>query len=100
MAIRYALMSSHYRSDRMWDDGVLSLAVEETQRLREALSKDQVHVTAGVITEIVSALADDLNTPQVIVSINNWVNLTLAGSSGGDAKVFANSLDSLLGLRF
>ena len=100
MAIRYALMSSHYRSDRMWDDGVLSLAVEETQRLREALSNDQVHVTAGVITEIVSALADDLNTPQVIVSINNWVNLTLAGSSGGDAKVFANSLDSLLGLRF
>ena len=100
MAIRYALMSSHYRTDRMWNDDVLSLAVEETQRLREALSKGQVHETAGVITEIVSALADDLNTPQVIVSINNWVNLTLAGSTGGDAKVFANSLDSLLGLKF
>lgn len=100
MAIRYALMSSHYRTDRMWNDDVLSLAVEETQRLREALSKGQVHETVGVITEIVSALADDLNTPQVIVSINNWVNLTLAGSTGGDAKVFANSLDSLLGLKF
>jgi len=36
----------------------------------------------------------------VITVINDWVNITLAGSTGGDAKVFANTLDSLLGLKF
>jgi L-cysteine:1D-myo-inositol 2-amino-2-deoxy-alpha-D-glucopyranoside ligase len=100
MAIRYALMSDHYRSDRMWSNDLLNQGHLAIERLRLALSQEQVHETFTVTSEIVSALADDLNTPLVISSIDSWVNFTLAGSSGGDANAFATTLDTLLGLKF
>jgi len=100
MAIRYALMSDHYRSDRMWSDELLQVSQLAVARLRLALSQEDVHETSRVVSEIVSALADDLNTPVVVLAINSWVNLTLEGSSGGDAKVFAKTLDTLLGMKF
>ena len=100
MAIRYALMSDHYRRDRMWSDELLRDSQLAVQRLRLALLQERVHETSRVISEIIAALSDDLNTPLVISVVNSWVDLTLEGSSGGDAKVFAKTLDTLLGIKF
>lgn len=99
MAIRYALMGHHYRNDHMWSQGVLESAQASLERLRKALTMDNVHQSAGLVQMIVARLADDLDTPAVIAAIEEWVERTLRGSSGGDAAVVRFSLDALLGLQ-
>lgn len=100
MAIRFALMSAHYRSDRMWSDEVLVRAETSIKRLRQALSMDSVEKTEDVTQAIIGALADDLNSGEVVKRIDGWVDATLNGASGGEKKEFADCLDALLGLKF
>ena len=99
MAIRYALMSHHYRSDQMWSAEVLERAQSSLVRLRQALAMKTVYKSAGLIQLIIAGLADDLNTPSVIVAIEEWVENTLQGATGGDATGVRASLDALLGLQ-
>ena len=98
MAIRYALMNAHYRSDRMWNNEDLKRSQSVMQRLRLALACTQVSETDQVIAEIVLALSDDLDTPRALEAIENWIEKTLLGASGGNAGEFSRALDTLLGL--
>ena len=98
MAIRYALISGHYRSDRMWSDEILHRGQEMVQKLRLALACIEVSETHDVTQEIILALSDDLDTPRALLAIEAWIEKTLAGASGGDANEFKRSLDTLLGL--
>ena len=98
MAIRYTLMSAHYRSDRMWSDEDLKRSQSMMQRLRLALACTQVSETDLVVEEIVLALSDDLDTPRALVAIESWIEKTLLGASGGNAGEFSRALDTLLGL--
>lgn len=98
MAIRYALMSGHYRSDRMWSDEILQRGQEIVQKLRLALACVEVSETHHVAQEIILALSDDLDTPRALLAIEVWIEKTLAGASGGDASEFKRSLDTLLGI--
>ena len=99
MAIRWALMSDHYRSDRMWSDAVLQKAQSEIAQLREALSKSTSAPTGDLITSIVNALSDDLDTTRVLSQLNAWASSTLAGSNGGNTDDLRIALDALLGLK-
>jgi len=99
MAIRYALMSHHYRSDQMWSAEVLERAQSSLVRLRKALAMNTVYESAGLSQMIIAGLADDLNTPAVIAAIEEWVETTLQGANGGDATAVRASLDALLGLQ-
>jgi L-cysteine:1D-myo-inositol 2-amino-2-deoxy-alpha-D-glucopyranoside ligase len=99
MAIRWALMSDHYRSDRMWSDAVLQKAQSEIAQLREALSKSTSAPTRDLITSIVNALSDDLDTTRVLSQLNAWASSTLAGSNGGNTDDLRIALDALLGLK-
>ena len=99
MAIRYALMSGHYRSDRMWNDQLLANAEFHISRLRQSLKLENVHPTQAAIEAIIRALADDLNTPAVMAIIQEWVASSLEGSSGGDRAEMERVLDALLGLK-
>ena len=98
MAIRYALMNAHYRSDRIWSDENLQRSQRMIHRLGLALARTEVSGTDYVIREIVLALSDDLDTPRAIMAIENWIEETLAGASGGNASEFSWALDALLGL--
>ena len=98
MAIRWALMSDHYRSDRMWSDAVLQKAQSEFAQLRDALSKSTSAPTEDLINSIVIALSDDLDTPLVLSHLNAWAGLTLEGSHGGNSHDLRTVLDALLGL--
>lgn len=98
MAIRYALMNAHYRSDRMWNSEDLKRSHSMMHRLRLALARTQVSETDQVIEEIVLALSDDLDTPRALVAIESWIEDTLLGASGGNADEFLRALDTLLGL--
>jgi L-cysteine:1D-myo-inositol 2-amino-2-deoxy-alpha-D-glucopyranoside ligase len=99
MAIRWALMSDHYRSDRMWSDTVLQKAQSELAQLKNALSKSTSAPTEELITSIVNALSDDLDTTRVLFQLNAWASSTLAGSTGGDTDNLRIALDALLGLK-
>lgn len=99
MAIRWALMKDHYRTDRMWSDELLINAETELTALRSALKQNQVAPTSQLIQEIIDLLADDLNTPAIIHSINNWVAQSQTGATGGEADSLTNALDTLLGIK-
>ena len=99
MAIRWALMKNHYRTDRMWTEELLRESESEILVLRSVLSQDLVAPTKKLIQEIVDHLADDLDTPQIIASINTWVQQSQFGVSGGEVEPLLTVLDSLLGLK-
>ena len=98
MAIRHALMNAHYRSDRMWSNEDLQRSQRMIQRLGLALARTEVAETDCIISEIVLALSDDLDTPRALIAIENWIEESLAGASGGNAGEFSRALDTLLGL--
>jgi L-cysteine:1D-myo-inositol 2-amino-2-deoxy-alpha-D-glucopyranoside ligase len=99
MAIRWALMKTHYQTDRMWTDELLIEAELELAALRSCISQSVVAPTQDLIEKIVASLADDLNTPAVILALNTWVGQTGAGDSGGDVQSLVEFLDSLLGIK-
>jgi L-cysteine:1D-myo-inositol 2-amino-2-deoxy-alpha-D-glucopyranoside ligase len=99
MAIRWALMKNHYRSDRMWTDQLLIQAELDLIALRFCLDQVAVAPTSELISVIVNALSDDLDTQGVITSVNEWVGRTQSGESGGNAQSLIAALDSLLGIK-
>ena len=99
MAIRWALMSDHYRSDRMWSDSVLHKAENELAQLKDALNKNTSAPTEDLIKSIVSAISDDLDTPLVLSHLNAWAALTREGLHGGNSEQLRSTLDALLGLQ-
>ena len=99
MAIRWALMKNHYRTDRMWTDQLLIEAELDLIALRSCLDQTEVAPTSELITVIVNALSDDLDTQGVITSVNEWVGRTRTGETGGNAQSLISALDSLLGIK-
>jgi L-cysteine:1D-myo-inositol 2-amino-2-deoxy-alpha-D-glucopyranoside ligase len=99
MAIRWALMKNHYRTDRMWTDNLLVTSEKETAALRSALSQKSVAPTKELIERIVNFLADDLDTHSIIEAIKVWVQSTQSGDTGGNADLLAKTLDTLLGVK-
>ena len=69
-ALRYALLSAHYRQPLEWSDGLIEQSVRTLDRLYGTL-RDLVDVDAvGVIpASVEAALDDDLNTPQALAEI-------------------------------
>ena len=99
MAIRWALMKKHYRTDRMWTEELLIAAENEIGALRKALEQKEVAPTQDLVQNIIEALAEDLNTPLVIEMVNAWVDQTNAGGTAGDAQSLISTLDALLGIK-
>ena len=99
MAIRWALMKDHYRTDRMWTEQLLIEAEAEISALRLALHQVAVAPTTQIVQRIIELLANDLDTQSVTESINEWVAQSLGGSTGGDTQALVVTLDALLGIR-
>ena len=98
MVIRFALMSQHYRLDRMWTDELLVQATQRVNQIRKALASGVVAPTEPVIEQIVTALSDDLDTPSALAALDQWASQTLDAGTGGDAQELSTVLDALLGL--
>jgi L-cysteine:1D-myo-inositol 2-amino-2-deoxy-alpha-D-glucopyranoside ligase len=99
MVIRWALMSDHYRSDRMWSDDVLQEAQEAIDQLTAALAQQDCAPTEDLINSMVLALSDDLDTPLIVSQLKSWSSLTLSGAQGGNSDQLRVALDALLGLK-
>ena len=100
MAIRLALLSHHYRNDHMWTNSDLVEAEQLLNEMRIALSRMEVAPTDSTITEIIAALADDLDTPKAIKALRGWLEATYAGQVGGSPGELSRAIDTLLGIAF
>jgi L-cysteine:1D-myo-inositol 2-amino-2-deoxy-alpha-D-glucopyranoside ligase len=100
MAIRFALLSHHYRSDHMWTERDLLEAEELLDEMRIALSRMEVAPTDSTINQLISALADDLDTPTALQSLRSWLAETNSGKVGGSSGELSRAIDTLLGIAF
>jgi len=98
MVIRFALMSQHYRLDRMWTDELLADASARVAKIRQAMASSNSAPTTPLIEKLIVALSNDLDTPKVLAELDKWALETLQGASGGDSKEVSAALDALLGL--
>lgn len=104
MAIRLTLLRHHYRSDWEWTDDQLFDAVDTLVDWRRALSLGAGAPAGPVATEVLAALAADLDAPRAVAAVDAWVRATLgtdglADTTDPDAAVtMMRVLDAALGL--
>ena len=98
MIIRYALLQSKYREDRMWDESVLSSAHKAVVRIRLNLSKSEVAPSGPLLEHLITALSADLDTPSALLAINKWCEASEKEPQVDEAGIVSRALDSLLGL--
>ena len=69
-ALRYALLSAHYRQPLEWSDAQIEQSVRTLDRLYGTLRDlADVEAAAAIPDSIEAALDDDLNTPQALAEI-------------------------------
>ena len=100
MAVRLALLSHHYRSDHIWSEVDLLKAEAFLDEMRIALSRMEVAPTDSAITQLIAALADDLDTPSALQALRNWLDETNVGKVGGSPGELSRAIDTLLGIAF
>jgi cysteinyl-tRNA synthetase len=69
-ALRYALLSAHYRQPLDWSDALIEQSARTLDRLYGTLRDlAAVEATAVIPAEMEAALDDDLNTPQALAEL-------------------------------
>lgn len=69
-ALRYSLLSAHYRQPLEWSDALIEQSVRTLDRLYGTLRDlADVEATAQIPASVEAALDDDLNTPAVLAEI-------------------------------
>ncbi len=70
-ALRYALLSAHYRQPLEWSDGLIEQSINTLDRLYGTLRDlHDVDATPAIPPSIEIALDDDLNTPKVLAELS------------------------------
>ncbi|MGH3797852.1 MAG: cysteine--1-D-myo-inosityl 2-amino-2-deoxy-alpha-D-glucopyranoside ligase [Pseudonocardiaceae bacterium] len=100
MALRLALLSGHYRTDRSWTTKILDEAVTRLARWREAMALPAGAPAEQAIAQLRAHLADDLDTPRALAAIDGWATETLTRRSRyADAPgLVRTAVDALLGI--
>ena len=69
-ALRYALLSAHYRQPLDWSDGLIEQSVRTLDRLYGTLRDlDGIDAAPAIPPSVDAALDDDLNTPQALAEL-------------------------------
>ncbi|MBY0441105.1 MAG: cysteine--1-D-myo-inosityl 2-amino-2-deoxy-alpha-D-glucopyranoside ligase [Mycobacteriaceae bacterium] len=99
-AIRLGLLSGHYRADRYWTAALIEEAAARLRRWRAATTLASGPAAADTIARVRSYLADDLDTPNAIAALDNWVTdaLEYGGPHAEASKEIATAVDALLGV--
>jgi L-cysteine:1D-myo-inositol 2-amino-2-deoxy-alpha-D-glucopyranoside ligase len=103
MVIRLALMSHHYQEDHMWSHADLSKSQRLIDDLRIALSRQEVAPTESVISDIISCIGNNIDTPGAIAVLDTWVEKTLNNevednSAKANPGELSRAIDALLGI--
>jgi L-cysteine:1D-myo-inositol 2-amino-2-deoxy-alpha-D-glucopyranoside ligase len=102
MAVRLALLSGHWRTDRSWTADLLTDGQARLHRWREAVSLVSGPDPTELIDRVRVHLADDLDSPGALAAVDAWAEEALRRPSSGvvaDAgpRVTA-AVDALLGV--
>lgn len=100
MAIRMALLSQSYREDWSWSDDLLTQAQARLQRWRAAMSRPTGPSSQVAVQALVSAVADDLNTPAALGAVDMWVGEQelRGGDDYSGPGLLSRAVDGFLGL--
>ncbi|WP_336921198.1 cysteine--1-D-myo-inosityl 2-amino-2-deoxy-alpha-D-glucopyranoside ligase [Aquipuribacter sp. SD81] len=101
-AVRLALLAHHYRSDWSWDAGEVDGAVARLARWRAAVSHEGGPEAASTLQALRDALADDLDAPAALRTVDAWCARQEAGTEVtelGAPGLVARAADALLGVR-
>ncbi len=101
MVIRLVLLGHHYRGDWSWDEADVSAAGGRLDKWRGAVAKGAGAPTQHLVTDVLSALATDLDAPFALRLIDHWANTTDFGdqTEPGAGEVVRALVDSALGVR-
>jgi L-cysteine:1D-myo-inositol 2-amino-2-deoxy-alpha-D-glucopyranoside ligase len=100
MALRLALLSGHYRSDRSWTAGMLEIAVTRLDRWRQATARSAGAPAQDAVNRLRTHLANDLDTPGALAVVDAWATETLAqrGHDADAPAMLSTAVDALLGI--
>jgi L-cysteine:1D-myo-inositol 2-amino-2-deoxy-alpha-D-glucopyranoside ligase len=100
-AIRLAILAHHYRSDWSWTADGFAEAKDRLAAWRLAASTAPQGSASGLITEMRSALAADLNAPAALAAVDRWAAEAISAAAAGskhDQALVSDALDALLGV--
>ena len=90
-ALRYALLSAHYRQPLDWSEALIEQSINTLDRLYGTLRDLDAIVAAPVLPESIErALADDLNTPAALAELSR-----LAGDARAAQRDWAQTQDGV-----
>ncbi|WP_028927084.1 cysteine--1-D-myo-inosityl 2-amino-2-deoxy-alpha-D-glucopyranoside ligase [Pseudonocardia acaciae] len=100
MAIRLALLSGHWRSDRSWLPELLTSANARLAAWREAVRLDAGPPAGDTVARLRTHLADDLDTPRALAAVDAWTReaTTRRGTDPTAPALLRNAVDALLGI--
>ncbi|MEO7350602.1 MAG: cysteine--1-D-myo-inosityl 2-amino-2-deoxy-alpha-D-glucopyranoside ligase [Marmoricola sp.] len=100
MVIRLILLGHHYRGDWHWDEADVSAAGARLDKWRGAVAKAAGAPTEHLVTDVLAALANDLDAPFALRLIDHWANSTDFGddTEAGAGEVVRSLVDSALGV--
>jgi L-cysteine:1D-myo-inositol 2-amino-2-deoxy-alpha-D-glucopyranoside ligase len=101
MVIRLVLLGHHYRSDWQWEESDVSAAGARLDKWRSAVAKPAGAPTEHLVTDVLTALATDLDAPFALRLIDHWANTTDFGdaSEPGAGDVVRALVEAALGVR-
>ena len=98
MTIRCALIMQPYSVDRMWTEKLLLEAKEFLDSLTMQISQMECAPTDQVIQKMINSLSNNLDTPDVIAILKDWIKQSQNGETGGSPGELSRAIDSLLGI--
>jgi L-cysteine:1D-myo-inositol 2-amino-2-deoxy-alpha-D-glucopyranoside ligase len=105
MAIRLALLSGHYRTDRAWTAELLTAAQQRLATWRRAVDLPAGAPAGRVLAAVRERLADDLDSPGAIAAVDAWAAASLGPAPGADDDAVPGApadvrqlVDALLGI--
>jgi L-cysteine:1D-myo-inositol 2-amino-2-deoxy-alpha-D-glucopyranoside ligase len=104
MAIRLALLSGHYRTDRAWTPDLLRAAHERLATWRRAGALPAGAPATPVLEQLRERLADDLDSVSALAAVDSWAQATLGQGDGGSEledgapALVSAAVDALLGV--
>ena len=101
MVIRLVLLGHHYRGDWHWDEADVAAAGARLDKWRGAVDRGAGAATTHLVTDVLSALANDLDAPFALRLLDHWADATAFGdhSEQGAGEVVRTLVDAALGVR-
>lgn len=93
MALRLALLSGHYRSDRSWSDELLATSEHRLDLWRSAIASPYGGDVTPLIEKVLQALSDDLDTPSAFSLIDDWARQRLNALELGNSGVSTDTTE-------